>query len=118
LRAVAATLAADDLRWLAGYLAKQSAGEVQATLAQLASGAATVAALQAPPTPQPDTPQTGGMAFEPAPQPAGAVNPGPAAGQTPVYPNGVLVAAAMLLLLLLGFGVVLSLRGDSYENPG
>lgn len=117
-RAAAATISTDDLVWLAGYLAKQSRAEAQATVAQLASGAATIAALQAPPTPQPSAPQTGGMALEPAPQPASAVNAGPAAGQAPDYPNGVLVAAAMLLLLLLGFGVVISLRGDSYGNSG
>jgi hypothetical protein len=41
-----------------------------------------------------------------------------AGASTPLYPNGVLVAAAMLLLLLIGFGVVVSLRKDSYGNSG
>lgn len=118
LQAVAATLTADEWVWLANHLAGQSPQAAQQTLMELASGVATIATLQAPP-PQPVGPQVDGMAVEPAPQSgpvAEAVAPPGPGDVAQVYPNGVLVAAAMLLLLLIGFGVFMSLRGDSYGN--
>lgn len=116
---VAATLSADDIAWLAGFLAGQSQVEAQATLAQLVSGATTIAALQAPPEPVAVPAQVGEPVMEAAPPGEAAPAAGPVAdspAQAP--PNGVLVAAAMLLLVLLGFGVFVSLRGDSYGKPG
>lgn len=117
--AVAATLPAEDLVWLAQYLAGQSQAEAQATVAQLMQGSATIAALQTPPAPQPSAALAEGVAVESAPQPSDAVDvAAPAGPPSPGYPDGVLAAAAMLLLFLLGWRVVVSLRGDSYGNSG
>ena len=60
-----------------------------------------------------------GVAAESASQPSDAVDvAAPAGPPSPGYPDGVLAAAAMLLLFLLGWRVVVSLRGDSYGNSG
>ncbi len=118
VQAVAATLPSDDLAWLAYHLAGQSQQTAQGILTQLARGSVTVADLQAPPTPQPVAPQVGGITVEPTPQTETA--PGPAADPvtavSPDGPSGVFVAAAMLLLLLIGLGVYRSLRDGSYGN--
>ncbi|MCC6167161.1 MAG: hypothetical protein IT329_08050 [Caldilineaceae bacterium] len=118
-RAAAATLPADDLVWLAKYLAGQSQAEARATVAQLTQGTATIAALQMPPTPQPSAAPVEGPTVESVSQPGGAADvAAPAGRSSPGYPDGVLVAAAMLLLFLLGWRVIMSLRGDSYGNSG
>jgi len=118
VQAVAATLPSDDLAWLAHHLAGQSQQAAQGILTQLASGSATVAGLQASPTPQPVTPQMGGLTVEPTPQTETASGPAadPVTAISPDGPNSVFVAAAMLLLLLIGLGVYRSLRNGSYRN--
>lgn len=118
VQAVVATLSADDVTWLAGYLAGQPGADAQTTLAQLTSGATTIAALQAPPKPVAIPVQAGELSVEAVPAVEAAPGVGPVVGPSVwTSPNGVLVAAAMLLLFLLGFGVFVSLRGDSNGRP-
>jgi hypothetical protein len=120
LRAVAAGASLDELAWLSTYLAQQPVEEMQRIGAQLASGALTIAALQAPP-----------VAVQPASmaQPKAEAAPGAAVGSMPVaivepvawweaapWSNGVVVAAVLVVLLLVACGVVAAQRDSSLRS--
>jgi hypothetical protein len=134
LESIVAATPSDDLVWLAAYLAGQTPAAAEALAAQLAAGAVTVAALQAPPTAVPvvgaaaPAQQLGGMtrsgpsaaeaaqsASRPAEDPATAVRPaGPA-------PRGVWIALVLALcaaLLVVAGSVAMTRRRNSAGMPG
>ncbi|HXF64175.1 MAG TPA: hypothetical protein VNK95_21285 [Caldilineaceae bacterium] len=122
LQAIAAGASVEELAWLADYLAGQTPAEAQRIGAQLATGALTLAILQSPPTPA-----AGGMALAAAGEAETAKAAGVAEPPLPdtglpaaegLWNNGVLVAAALLVILLVGFGIIASLRRDSLESSG
>jgi hypothetical protein len=131
LTQAAANATADELGWLAHYLADLPAKDAVALAHELESGKATIATLQAPPvvaavaggsdssnTTEQSLPST--EAAQPSANPASSEATGPetvAAWWEPWANNGVAVAAGVVVLLLVAFGMVMALRRDLTDPP-
>ncbi len=115
LPTIVAGASEQELRWLAGYLAELPATEVAAVGAALAQGTQTVAQLQAPPTATVTATIPATVAqIGPAGPTAFASAPGEGAADRWRWPdNGILPAALVLVLLLVGAGFGLALRREA-----
>ena len=128
LTRVAADATLEDLGWLAEYLAGLPAKEAVTVVHGLESGEMTIATLQSPPvvaasdntqaagTQSSASPSTG-VAQSPSNTTAPNGNPAAVAASSgawwaPWVNNGVAVAAALVVLLLIAVGMVATLRRD------
>jgi hypothetical protein len=116
LRQVATITTADELSWLAGYLAALPTEETAALAHALASGTTTIAALQAPPVVSAPVVEGADVPSVDA-EPRGEVPNAAVALWSAWTNNGVAVAAALVVLLLVIVGMALALRREIANPP-